>query len=131
MDALATVGLNLSLKVGSSAEQVTVSDTPPVLNTEDARLGETMRHDVYTNLPLAMGVGGIGAGPRNPGAFIYLMPFAFGIIGTAGKAQRTRRRSCRVFEIGCFPDRFLCNSLTGRVTDGSQAGSACGLVRLK
>ena len=29
---------------------------------------------MYTSLPLSMGVSGIGAGPRNPGAFIYLMP---------------------------------------------------------
>jgi hypothetical protein len=74
VDALNTVGLNVTLKIGASSEQVTVSDTPPLLDTQDARLGNTMRNDVYTNLPLAMGVGGIGAGPRNPGAFIYLMP---------------------------------------------------------
>jgi len=74
VDALNTVGLNVTVKIGAATEQVTVSDTPPLLDTQDARLGNTMRNEVYTNLPLAMGVGGIGAGPRNPGAFIYLMP---------------------------------------------------------
>src|SRR6516162_4346941 len=72
VDALATVGLNVSLKVSAAAEEVTVTAAPAVLNTQDARLGDTMRNDTYTNLPLA--VGGIGAGPRNPGAFIYIMP---------------------------------------------------------
>ncbi|PYT19048.1 MAG: hypothetical protein DMG59_01810 [Acidobacteria bacterium] len=74
VDALSAVGLNVSLKLGAAADQVTVTDAPPILNTQDASLGNTMRNDVYTNLPLAMGVGGIGAGPRNPGGFIYLMP---------------------------------------------------------
>ncbi len=74
VDALSTVGLNVTLRLGATNERVTVTDAPPVLDTQDARLGNTMRNDVYTNLPLAMGVGGIGAGPRNPGAFIYLMP---------------------------------------------------------
>ncbi len=73
VDALSTVGLNVTLRLGATNERVTVTDAPPVLDTQDARLGNTMRNDVYTNLPLAMGVGGIGAGPRNPGAFIYLM----------------------------------------------------------
>lgn len=74
VDALSTVGLNFSLKVGTSTEAVTVSAAPPPINTEDARLGQTMRNEMYTSLPLSMGVSGIGAGPRNAGAFIYLMP---------------------------------------------------------
>lgn len=74
VDALGTLGLNFTLKIGTSTEAVTVTDAPPVLNTEDARLGQTMRNEMYTALPLSMGISGIGAGPRNPGAFIYLMP---------------------------------------------------------
>src|SRR5207245_2680464 len=33
VDALNTVGLNVVLKVGASSEQITVTDTPPVLDT--------------------------------------------------------------------------------------------------
>src|SRR5262249_19443341 len=78
VDALSTVTVNLSLKVGDVKETVTVSDAPTQLNTSDARLGTTIRNELYTNLPLAMGTSvagfGIGQGPRNPQAFIFLLP---------------------------------------------------------
>jgi len=70
VDALTTVELNLHLEVGATSESVTVSATPPELNTADARLGQTMRNEMYTALPLSMG----GGNPRNPASFIYLMP---------------------------------------------------------
>lgn len=70
VDALAVVGLNISLKIGSSSEQVTVSDSPPQLNTDDATLGQTVRNEVYTSLPLAMN----GQGPRDPTYFVNLVP---------------------------------------------------------
>ena len=69
VDALSMVGLNLTLKVGASSEQITVVDTPPQLNTVDARVGETVRNDVYMALPLFM-----GNAPRDPTAFASLMP---------------------------------------------------------
>src|SRR5215510_7224344 len=78
VDALSTVAVNLSLQVGAVSETVTVSEAPTPLNTSDARLGVTIRNELYTNLPLAMGTAvagsGIGQGPRNPGAFIFLLP---------------------------------------------------------
>jgi hypothetical protein len=78
VDALGTVGVNLTLQVGKVTETVTVSEAPAQLNTSDARLGTTIRNELYTNLPLAMGTAvagsGIGQGPRNPGAFIFLLP---------------------------------------------------------
>jgi carboxypeptidase family protein len=78
VDALSAVSVNLTLKVGNVADTVTVADAPPQLNTSDARLGVTIRNELYTNLPLAMGTAvagsGIGQGPRNPGAFIFLLP---------------------------------------------------------
>lgn len=78
VDALGTVTVNLTLKVGDVAETVTVEGAPPQLNSTDARLGTTIRNELYTRLPLAMGTAvagsGIGQGPRNPGAFIYLLP---------------------------------------------------------
>jgi hypothetical protein len=78
VDALSTVGLNLALQVGATTDTVTVTSAPAQLNTSDARLGTTIRNELYTNLPLAMGTAvagsGIGQGPRNPGAFIFLLP---------------------------------------------------------
>ena len=78
VDALSTVRVNLTMKVGDVKETVTVSEAPAQLNTSDARLGTTIRNELYTNLPLAMGTAvagsGIGQGPRNPGAFIFLLP---------------------------------------------------------
>ncbi|PYS71610.1 MAG: hypothetical protein DMF69_09795 [Acidobacteria bacterium] len=78
VDALTAVTVNLSLKVGAVTETVTVSEAPTQLNTSDSRLGTTIRNELYTNLPLAMGTAvagsGIGQGPRNPGAFIFLLP---------------------------------------------------------
>ena len=76
VDALSTVTVNLSMKVGDVHETVTVTDSPTQLNPSDARLATTIRNDLYTNLPLAMGAvagSGIGQGPRNPGAFICLL----------------------------------------------------------
>jgi Carboxypeptidase regulatory-like domain len=78
VDSLSTVTVDVSLKVGDVKETVTVADSPTQLNTSDARLGTTIRNELYTNLPLAMGTAvagsGIGQGPRNPGAFIFLLP---------------------------------------------------------
>lgn len=78
VDALSAVSVNLTLQVGDVKETVTVSEAPAQLNTSDARLGTTIRNELYTNLPLAMGTAvagsGIGQGPRNPGAFIFLLP---------------------------------------------------------
>ncbi len=70
VDALATVAMDLKLEVGASSESVTVSAAPPELSTADARMGQTIRNEMYTALPLNMGNGS----PRNPAAFIYLMP---------------------------------------------------------
>lgn len=78
VDALSTVAVNLSVQVGAVSETVTVNEAPTPLNTSDSRLGVTIRNELYTNLPLAMGTAvagsGIGQGPRNPGAFIFLLP---------------------------------------------------------
>jgi len=61
VDALSVVGLNFTLKLGATTDQVTITDNPPQLNTTDASLGQTMRNEQYTALPLAM-----GGAPRDP-----------------------------------------------------------------
>jgi Carboxypeptidase regulatory-like domain len=70
VDALAVVGINPRLEVGALAEQVTVTAERSPVSTADARLGQTIRNDVYTALPLVMNTGG----PRDPTSFMFLMP---------------------------------------------------------
>lgn len=70
VDALTTVEIELRLEIGATTESVTVSALVAELNTADARMGQTIRNEMYTALPLSMGNGN----PRNPAAFIYLMP---------------------------------------------------------
>jgi hypothetical protein len=71
VDALAAVGLNLTVQLGAASQQVTITDTPPQLNTVDSRVGETVRKDLYMSLPLFM-----GNAPRDPTAFASLLPGA-------------------------------------------------------
>jgi hypothetical protein len=47
VDALAQVGLNLTLTVGQTSEQITVSAAPPPLDTADASMSQTVRNDAY------------------------------------------------------------------------------------
>jgi len=70
VDALGVVGLNPRLTIGGVTQEVTVSAAPLPLGTADARLGQTIRNEVYTSLPLVMNTGG----PRDPTAFMFLMP---------------------------------------------------------
>jgi hypothetical protein len=83
--ALSIVELNFTLTLGSVTQEVTVTGAPPILNTSDGTLGTTIPNQTYTALPLAMGVPGPGAiGPRNPEAFIYLLPGVSAGQGFAG-----------------------------------------------
>jgi hypothetical protein len=70
VDALGVVGLNATLGVGGVTQEIVVSAAPPALGTADARLGQTIRNEVYTALPLVMNTGG----PRDPTQFMFLMP---------------------------------------------------------
>ena len=97
VDALTAVGLNLTLKVGASSEQVTVTDTPPPLDTIDARMGQTVRNEVYMALPLAMG----GSSPRDPTAFIQYTPGVTGFgSNTAGNVYGAQGNSQDVYVEG-------------------------------
>jgi hypothetical protein len=69
LDSLQTLGLNLKMTVGSASEEVTITDAPPMLDTQDASMGGTIENELYTNLPLSM-----NGGPRDPTQFQYLMP---------------------------------------------------------
>jgi hypothetical protein len=76
VDALSTVGVDLRLKVGNISETITVEGAPSQLDTSDARLGTTIRNELYTNLPLVARPSPALAlvGARNPSAFIFLLP---------------------------------------------------------
>jgi hypothetical protein len=70
VDALGTVGLNIIMEVGGVKQEVLVTADSLPLATADARLGQTIRNDMYTALPLVMNTGG----PRDPTQFMFLMP---------------------------------------------------------
>jgi hypothetical protein len=52
LEILQTVTFNVHLKVGSAAETVEVSAGAPILNTNDATLGETITANTIQNFPL-------------------------------------------------------------------------------
>ena len=89
VDALATTAVNVTLKVGASTEQVTVTDTPPNLDLADASMSQTVRNEVYMALPLTMGLGGATANaPRDPTSFVQYMPGVSGYgSNTAGSVN--------------------------------------------
>jgi len=70
VDALSVVGMNATLQIGNITQEVVVTAEAPPLATADARLGQTIRNEVYTALPLVMNTGG----PRDPTAFMFIMP---------------------------------------------------------
>lgn len=69
VDALSVATVNLTLTLGSASDTVTVVDAPPQIEASNATLGSVMRNEEYGALPLAM-----NAGPRDPTAFVALVP---------------------------------------------------------
>jgi hypothetical protein len=72
VDALASVGLNVTLQTGAITDTITVSDAPPQLNTTDAALGGTIENSTYTALPLLIS----GGQQRDITQFSNLLPGA-------------------------------------------------------
>lgn len=69
IDALKLTGLNVTLPIGASTEEITVTDAPPALETTNATLGAVMENLTYSNLPLQM-----SGQQRDPTAFATLVP---------------------------------------------------------
>jgi hypothetical protein len=67
VEALATVGMNAKLQIGAASQEVTVTDQPTVLHTDDVVLGSSVDNRVYDSLPLAM-----NGAARDPSAFAGL-----------------------------------------------------------
>ena len=69
VNALAVVGLNMTLKIGSLKEQVVVDAAPPQLETQNGTLDTTIPGDTYSSLPDSM-----GGSPKSPLGFLSLIP---------------------------------------------------------
>ncbi len=69
VNALSQVGLNITLPVGSTAQEVVVSAAPLELQTENGTVETTIPQSTYNALPIAM-----NGGPKNPIGFLSLVP---------------------------------------------------------
>lgn len=69
IDALKLTGLNITLAVGAAAQEITVSEAPPALETTNAVLGGVMENHTYSQLPLQM-----NGQQRDPTQFAQLLP---------------------------------------------------------
>ena len=93
VDALQTFSVDVTLPLGESTEQVTVTDAPPTLETSNATLGATMEQEQYSALPLIQD----GGGQRRATDFAALLPGVGGNVtngnGTtnAGICERWRQ----------------------------------------
>src|SRR5580704_4856349 len=63
--------VNVTLKVGTATESVTIEANAPQLQTDSSDISGTITAQEYQKLPLALG--GVGAF-RSPEAFIFLLP---------------------------------------------------------
>ena len=75
VDGMQVLALNLTLKMGSATQTVTVTSAPPLLDTSSATLGGTLENQVYQSLPLEMGgANGISTDQRRATDSALLMP---------------------------------------------------------
>jgi hypothetical protein len=102
VDALGTVAVNPRMNIGSAAEQVTITEKPPDLDMADASMSQTLRNDVYTSLPLTMGLNGATANaPRDPTSFTQYLPGVTGYgSNTAGSVNGGTAASEEVYVDG-------------------------------
>lgn len=77
VNGMQVLGLDVTLQLGATDVTVTVTSAPPPLETENATLGATMEHDVYTSLPLEMGgANGVSTDQRRVTDYAIMMPGA-------------------------------------------------------
>jgi hypothetical protein len=95
VDALSVVGLNLTLSVGSTTQEVTVTAAPPMLDTSNGALGATISGDAYEALPLPL-----SGGPKAPYGFIYLLPGVANGSGFAGNMNGGEAFSSEIYVNG-------------------------------
>jgi len=73
VNALEVADVNVSLRLGTKSQTVTVFAAPPALETSNATLGATMENEMYSALPIQMGAYG-QADQRRATDFAFLMP---------------------------------------------------------
>lgn len=93
IDALHVSGLNVTLKAGSQNETITVTDTPPALETTNATLGGTIENNVYMELPLLVS----GNQQRDITQFSNLLPGAQ--LNPAGRSSIVGGTEARLGEV--------------------------------
>jgi len=75
VDGMQVLTLNLTLRVGSTSQTVTVTTAPPQLDTDNATLGGTLENEVYQSLPLEMGgANGVSTDQRRATDSALLLP---------------------------------------------------------
>ena len=82
VNALQTFSVNPKLQTGDVTETVTVTDTPPALETSNATLGTTMEQEMYAALPIIQD----GGGQRRATDFATLLP---GVSGNVSNGNLT------------------------------------------
>ena len=107
VNAFATVGLDLQLKLGHADETVTVSSLPPQIDTVNGTLETEVPHEVYSTLPIAM-----AGGPKSPLGFVNLAPgvssggnATFDLNGGAGEASQLYVNGMAAVNINIGGDR--------------------------
>jgi hypothetical protein len=139
VDALATTSFNPTMSIGAATEQVTITAAPPEIDTSDASIGQTVRNEVFTALPLTMGIGGASVNsPRDPTSFVQFMPGVSGYGGnTAGTVMGGTTRSEEVYIDGLSATtagaqgevRYLALGITIEAVDQFQLQSAGASVQ--
>jgi len=119
LDAIQTIGLQVTLKVGETTQSVTISAAPPPLGTENATLGTTIEQSTYAALPDVM-----TAGKRDPTAFVFLSP---GVTNTAGfgvfDGSGSRGGDNEVYVEGIAIDKTKAQGDTGNLSSVSSVDS--------
>ncbi|MGB6194041.1 MAG: TonB-dependent receptor, partial [Terracidiphilus sp.] len=88
VNAMESQAFNPVLKVGSATAEITVSATPPQLETTNATLGATMENAAYAEMPIEMGAYG-SADQRRATDFVYLMPGVQGNVTNGNATTNT------------------------------------------
>lgn len=104
VDAAAQVQANLTLKVGSATMHVTVQATPPVLDTTDAEIGNTIDTRAAQQLPV---------NGRSVLALATLSPGVESAVGAVSEGFQNRGTAVSAIRIDGGPDGENSNILDG------------------
>ena len=69
VEPIVVTGLNVSLKVGPTTNEIVVTTAPPALDTENASIDTVLPSEAYSSLPVAL-----EGGPKGSSGFAALLP---------------------------------------------------------